>query len=200
MNPMIHEEPDSRKQEREEADAPGETAAGSDAVPALEGEDDGAAGSGVPSAAEDLAAMRERWLRAEADLQNFRRRARRDQDEVERLAEERVMLELIAALDDLERALAAAQEERVPEAWLRGVELVAGRMRETLQRRGVTAMLPEGERFDPRFHEAMLEVDAPDGVEPGSIVQVVLKGYRRDDRPLRAARVVVARAPAGSGA
>lgn len=160
--------------------------------------DAGPAGSGAGAppagAPEDF---KDRWLRAEAELQNFRRRAQREWEEAGRAAEERVMLEVILALDDLERALGAARESGAPESWTAGVQLVANRLAEYLARRGVTALDPVGEAFDPRFHEALLEVESGDAA-PGHVVQAVLRGYRRGDRALRAARVVVARRPAAS--
>ncbi len=155
---------------------------------------------GPPTEARDAAELRDRWLRAEAELQNYRRRAQRDLDEAERSAEERVMLEMIHALDDLDRALEAARGSKAPEAWLHGVRLVADRMKEYLARQGVVTLHPVGEPFDPAFHEALLEMDAPEGVAPGHVVQVVLTGYRRGARALRAARVVVARRPTGAPA
>jgi len=142
--------------------------------------------------------FRDRWLRAEAELQNFRRRASREWEEGRRLAEESVLLEMVAVLDDLERALAALEPEAAASSWARGVTLVAQRIREFLGRQGVTVEDPLGRPFDPAFHEALLEVDAEDAT-PGTVVQVAHKGYRRGARPLRAARVVVARTPAGSG-
>ncbi len=151
-----------------------------------------------PAAAGDEAGLyKDRWLRAEAELQNFRRRSVREWDEARRVAEERVMLEIIGAIDDLERALEAAGAAHDAESWIEGVRLTVQRLREYLTRQGVTTLDPLGERFDPTVHEAMLEVDAPEGRAAGDVVQVVLKGYARGDRTLRPARVVVARAPAG---
>ena len=141
--------------------------------------------------------FKNRWLRAEAELQNYRRRARREVEESRREAEERVMLEMIGALDDLERALRAAREAGESASWVQGVELVANRLREYLARQGVSVVEPLGQRFDPEFHESLLEIDAPPGASPGAVVEVVVKGYRRGERVLRAARVVVARAGAG---
>jgi len=140
---------------------------------------------------------KDRWLRAEADLQNFRRRAVRDREEYVRMAEDRLLLESIGLLDDLERAIAAFTAEQAAEAWVQGVVLTAQRMRDALARNGVSAVPSVGQPFDPTVHEALLEIDAPQGVAPGSIVQEVQKGYRRGERSLRAARVVVARTPAG---
>ncbi len=164
-------------------------------VPAA-GNDAPAGSAGAPGAAappaEDAAVLRDRWLRAEAELQNYRKRAVREREETRRAAEEAVMLEMIAALDDLDRALRAGAEAGVPDAWLSGVRLVAGRLVDFLARQGVAPVDPKGLLFDPALHEAVLEVDAP-GVEPGHVAEVVLRGWRRGERALRAARVVVAR-------
>ena len=154
------------------------------------------AGAGPVDTDEDAAVLRDRWLRAEAELQNFRRRAAREREETRRSAEESVMLELIAALDDLDRALATVPESGSPEAWTEGVRMVGSRLVEYLGRQGVVVLDPVGQPFDPVFHEAVLEMTVP-GVESGHVTQVLLRGWRRGMRALRAARVVVARAPDG---
>jgi molecular chaperone GrpE len=146
--------------------------------------------------AEEAVAFKDRWLRAEADLQNYRRRAAREREEAWRGAEESVMIEIITALDDLDRALGTARDSGAPEPWVEGVRLVANRLVDYLARQGVAALDPLGQPFDPAFHEAILEVEVP-GARAGDVAQVVLKGWRRGDRVLRAARVVVARPPAG---
>ncbi len=96
-------------------------------------------------------------------------------------------------LDDFDRALASAPDAGGGDAWVQGVTLTAQRLRDVLLRRGVTPIEAVGQPFDPAFHEALIEVPAPEGVPPGSVAQEVLRGYRRGDRALRAARVVVAR-------
>lgn len=156
--------------------------------------------SDAPAAApaEPAPDYKDRWLRAEAELQNFRRRASREWEEGRRTAEESVLLEMVAALDDLDRALDAARASGASGAWSDGVMLVAQRLRDGLARRGVTVEDPQGQPFDPAFHEALLEVDPPPGAAPGTVVEVVHKGYRRGPRALRPARVVVARTPSGS--
>jgi molecular chaperone GrpE len=136
---------------------------------------------------------KDRWLRTEADLQNFRRRAQRDVEEARRSATDRALLATIEQLDDLERALIAAGDAGAPEGWTQGVELVAQRMRDHLVRSGVQEIAAIGAPFDPTVHEALLEVDAPPGVAPGHVVEVARKGYQIQGRPLRPARVVVAR-------
>jgi molecular chaperone GrpE len=176
------------------------------AAPADELERADAAADAAPSAqgaatppAEGAAELRDRWLRAEADLQNFRRRAARELDEARRSAEESVMLDVIESLDDLERALDAVPDEGAAAGWAAGVRLVAQRLRDSLARRGVTVMDPVGQPFDPTFHDALLQLPAPEGVVPGTVVQVALRGYQRNGRALRAARVVVARAAGEEG-
>lgn len=139
---------------------------------------------------------KDRWLRAEAELQNTRRRSVRDREDAVRFAEDRLLIELIELLDDFERALASLAPEQAADAWAQGVALTAQRMREVLARRGVTPIVTLGQPFDPSFHEALMELPASAGVAPGSVAQEVQKGYRRGDRALRAARVVVARADA----
>jgi len=196
---VVNDRPDDT-QARARASEETETRAG-EAAPAPNADDAAAAEpllaaadaavTDVPPAAD--VDYKDRWLRAEADLQNFRRRAQRDVEEARRNAEERVLLEIVAAIDDLERALDSARAAGAAEAYIEGVQLVARRLAEYLARQGVTAIDPTGEPFDPRFHEALLEVPAGEGARPGDVVQVALKGYRRGERALRAARVVVAR-------
>jgi molecular chaperone GrpE len=135
---------------------------------------------------------KDRWLRAEAELQNTRRRLLRERDEAIRAREDRVLLDLIDLLDDLERAL-AARPDQAQDGWAQGVALTAQRMRDTLARHGVVPVPAVGERFDPAMHEAILEIPATQGTTPGHVAQEVLRGYRRGDRALRPARVVVAR-------
>ena len=172
-----------------------ETPAGPVSAPSTEAESFGAETMNAerlhtPEAAD----YKDRWLRAEAELQNTRRRAARDRDEAVRATEDRLLVELIELLDDLERALASLTPEQAGDAWAQGVALTAQRMRDALARRGVTVVAALGQPFDPAFHEALLEAPAPEGVAPGSVAQEVMRGYRRGDRALRAARVIVARA------
>jgi len=147
--------------------------------------------AGLPESAEYY---NDRWLRAEAELQNTRRRSARERDDAVRSAEDRLLLDLIEVIDDFERALASLPEGSANDAWTQGVTLTAQRLRDLLARRGVTPIESVGQPFDPAFHEALLEVPAKDDIAPGTVAQEVLRGYRRGDRALRAARVVVAKA------
>ena len=126
--------------------------------------------------------------RVAADFDNYRKRAARDQESLVARAHERLVKELLPVLDDLERALQAAEEHE--EAKLEeGVRLVHRNLAEALEREGLAEIETNG-RFDPHVHEALLT--QPSDAEEGSVIDVVQKGYRLGDKVLRPARVVVA--------
>ena len=127
--------------------------------------------------------------RTKADFENYRRRVAADVQAAQLRGKVEVAREVIEAVDNLERALAAAGEGD-GEGLAAGVEMVLGGLRETLGRNGVEAVDPQGEKFDPQWHEA-LSTAAAEGVEPGHVVEVMQKGYRLDGQLIRPARVVV---------
>ena len=130
--------------------------------------------------------------RVAAEFENYRKRVLRDQESLVARAHERLVKELLPVLDDLERALAAAEEHE--EAKLEeGVRLVHQELAAALEREGLAEIETNG-RFDPHVHEALLS--QPSEAEEGSVLEVVQKGYRLGDRVVRPARVVVAAAPA----
>jgi molecular chaperone GrpE len=134
----------------------------------------------------------DRLLRLAADFENYKKRAARERQEYVALANERLLAELLPILDDLERALTAA--ERHEEGQLEdGVRLVHRSLAALLERYGVTGIETDG-KFDPHVHEALLS--QPSEAEEGSVIDVVQKGYKLGDRVVRPARVVVAAAPA----
>jgi molecular chaperone GrpE len=127
--------------------------------------------------------------RLKAEFDNYRKRAARDQQALAARAHERLVKELLPVLDDLERALQAAEEH--DEAKLvDGVRLVQQALRQALEREGLAEIEADG-KFDPHVHEALLAQPA-EGAEEGDVVQVLQKGYRLGDRVLRPARVIVA--------
>jgi len=184
-----------RPDEREASDAAPGDERPVDVGPATDADaDDVEAPPSAPAAAE--VDYRDRWLRAEAEIQNVRRRAQRDLDEQTRAVEERMLLEVIDVLDDLDRALASAEKAGDTGSWIQGVRLVSDRLLSSLARSGATPIEPIGAPFDPHLHEAMLEVEAPEGMSAGDVVHVIRRGWKRSGRTLRPARVAVARAPA----
>jgi len=126
--------------------------------------------------------------RVKAEFDNYRKRAARDQASLVARAHERLVKELLPVLDDLERALGAAEEHE--EAKLEdGVRLVHRSLADALAREGLAEIETNG-KFDPHVHEALLT--QPSEAEEGSVIEVLQRGYKLGDRVLRPARVVVA--------
>jgi molecular chaperone GrpE len=136
---------------------------------------------------------KDQWLRAAADLDNVRKRARRDVAAAETRGIMRLARELLPALDNFERALAAAegQPENRDHHLTDGIRLVQSELLAALARVGIEPDSPKGERFDPHRHEALAQQPV-EGAEPGTIVEVYSAGYRHGEDVLRAAKVVVA--------
>jgi molecular chaperone GrpE len=155
---------------------------------------------GSPSTLEErlaeAEARRDEYLdllqRVQADFENYRKRAARDQERLVAHAHERLVRELLPVLDDLERALEAA--ERHEEAQLvEGVGLVGKALRTALAKEGLAEIATDG-TFDPHVHEALLTQPSADS-EPGSVLEVVQRGYRLGEKVVRPARVIVAAEP-----
>jgi len=145
-------------------------------------------GTEEPCQEPEPAAEDDRLLRLAADFENYKKRAARERLEYVAHANERLIAELLPILDDLERALAAAEQHE--EAQLEeGVRLVHRSLAGLLERHGVQAIETDG-KFDPHVHEALLS--QPSEADEGSVLDVVQKGYRLGDRVVRPARVVVA--------
>jgi molecular chaperone GrpE len=126
--------------------------------------------------------------RLAAEFENYKKRAAREQASQSARATERLMKELLPIVDDLERALQAAEEHE--EAKLEeGVRLVHRQLAAVLEREGLAEIETNG-KFDPHVHEALLS--QPSEADEGAVVEVLQKGYRLGDRVLRPARVVVA--------
>jgi len=141
---------------------------------------------------------KDKWLRSEAELDNVRKRARRDVLAGESRGVAKLAKELLPALDNLERALAAAesQPENRDHHLTDGIRLVQSELLGALARVGIEPDSPKGEQFDPHRHEALAQ-QSVEGAEPGTIVEVYSAGYRiragaADEMVLRPARVVVA--------
>jgi molecular chaperone GrpE len=132
--------------------------------------------------------------RVKAEFDNYRKRAARDQESLVARAHERLVKDLLPVLDDLERALEAAEAHE--EAKLEeGVALVARSLAAVLRKEGLEEV-PTGGKFDPHVHEALLS--QPSEAAEGSVIEVLQKGYRLGDRVIRPARVVIA-APKADG-
>ena len=153
--------------------------------------------SGTPGGeADEVAALvqeRDRYLdlarRAQADFENYRKRAAQQATDAAKRARSDLAKELLPVVDSLERALEADPD--AADGLAKGVALVRDQLIATLGRAGVEAYDPAGERFDPAWHEALSTAPAPEGIEAGTILEVLDRGYRIDGQVLRPARVVV---------
>ena len=130
----------------------------------------------------------DRLQRLQAEFENYRKRAARDQQALVARAHERLVKELLPILDDLGRALEAAEQHE--EAALEdGVRLVHKQLVDVLAKEGLTEIDTDG-AFDPHVHEALLA--QPSDAEAGTVLEVLQKGYRLGDHVLRPARVTIA--------
>jgi molecular chaperone GrpE len=147
-----------------------------------------------------LEAERDEYLelarRTKADFENYRKRVDREAARAEARGRARLARDLLSVLDNLERALAAAEakdDDAAPGHIAEGVRLVHAELAGILANAGVEAYEPEGEPFDPEVHEAMMTKPAP-AEEAGKVLEVLAKGYRLNGELLRPARVVVGEA------
>ena len=132
--------------------------------------------------------------RTKADFENFRKRMTSEVLAAGARGKAEVLRDVLPVLDDLERALQAAgldPEGDSEDGLAHGVLLVFRSLRDALMRNGIEALDPQGEKFDPNLHEA-LSTQPADGAEPGTVVEVMQKGYRLGEQLIRPARVVVA--------
>jgi len=152
----------------------GEATAAGEAAPAGEAEPD----------------YKDQWMRAVAELDNVRKRSRRDAAVAEQRGIARLAREQLPALDNLDRAIDSAREQGAPDEFVNGLSLVRGELIAAFERVGIVAYSPQGEPFDPHVHEAIAQQPA-DGVAAGTVIEVYQSGYRLGDEILRAAKVVV---------
>ena len=145
----------------------------------------------------DVGRLQDQVLRSAADFQNYRRRTAADLSRARADGRAEAVTQLLDVVDDLTRTVdAAAAAEPSPAAFdalKQGLDLVFQKMLDGLGRLDVQPIAAHGQPFDEHFHEALMQQDAPDGAEPGSVVGVMQPGYLMGERVLRHARVSVAR-------
>ncbi|MDE2304016.1 MAG: nucleotide exchange factor GrpE [Gammaproteobacteria bacterium] len=135
------------------------------------------------------------YLRAVAELENFRKRSERELDQARKFAIERFAQELVTVADALEAAIASAAGGP-DRAHLEGVQATLRQLYRAFEKVGIQIIDPAGKPFDPSWHEAMVAQESAEAA-PDTILTVVQKGYSLNGRLLRPARVVVSRAPGG---
>lgn len=152
--------------------------------------------SELAAAREESAKQRDLYLRSCADLDNYRKRVQREKEDLTKFANESILREVLPVVDNLERALQhAAQGEGQDGGLLQGVEMTLGQFRKVLEKFGVVPITALGTGFDPARHEAMGQIESRDAA-PNTVVQELQRGYLLNERLLRPALVMIAKAPA----
>ena len=151
---------------------------------------------GEPTVAElqaELEAIRDKWLRALADHENYKKRVKRDIDDAVHRAVQGLLGNFLPVGDNLERALSVAPSEPDEQIapLVKGIEMVQQEFFSALAKQGITPIESVGRPFDPNIHDALQQFDSPDHA-PGIVTMEYEKGYRRGDKLLRPARVIVA--------
>jgi molecular chaperone GrpE len=136
----------------------------------------------------ELAEMKDKYLRLYSDFDNFRKRTAKEKLEMIQSASERVIIDILPVIDDMERATANAQEGEISE----GIQLIFSKLNSTLTSKGLKAMEAKGEVFNADIHEAITQFPAPTEDDKGKVFDVVEKGYFLNEKVIRFAKVVVA--------
>jgi molecular chaperone GrpE len=139
---------------------------------------------------QELAELKDRYLRSLAENENARKRIRQQSDEMVRLQRENLLRELLPVVDNLERAVEAARDGGNGKTIVDGVEMVLRNMLDFLKTHGVTQLASVGQPFDPQRHEAVDQIESSDH-PPNTVVNEFHRGYQIGDRLLRPARVAV---------
>jgi molecular chaperone GrpE len=144
----------------------------------------------------DVEKFKGQWMRAVADFDNFRKRSRREVDDAKRAGREELLRDLLPVFDNLERAIVSAQAATDAKAVAGGLTMVQRQFLDTLAKSGVKKVPGVGQPFDPSVHEAIQQVETSDH-PPGTVMAEVQPGYMEGERLVRAAMVIVSKAPSG---
>lgn len=138
--------------------------------------------------------FQDRAIRSAADLENYRKRAQKEKEDVQKFGVEKLLKDLLPVVDNLDRALDAAGKSPDFDSFQKGVAMTRKSFEDSLARHGVKGFSAKGQPFDPRLHEAIQQVETAE-VPAGHVVYEVTRGFYLNDRLVRPAMVVVARAP-----
>jgi len=127
------------------------------------------------------------WQRAQADFANYKRRVEQELQEIGKLSNANLVLNLLTVLDDLERALSSVPDDLTDGSWVDGIVLIDRKFRGALEAMGLSTIESLGEPFDPNVHEAVMQAEGEEGI----VVKELEKGYKFQDRIIRPTKVVV---------
>ena len=160
-------------------------------------EADAADPSAAHVALDEFEEAKQRWLRAEAELENVRKRMRREMEENRKFASLPLFRDVLPVMDNLQRAISSAEQNESSTGLLDGVKMVAQQLATVLEQHNCRPIRAEGETFDPNRHEAIAQ--APSDQHPaGTVMQVVQAGYQLHDRVVRPSQVMVSQGAASS--
>jgi molecular chaperone GrpE len=134
----------------------------------------------------------DKYLRALAELDNQRKRSMREKEELQKYANERLILEILPVIDNFERAIDAGKQADNVAQMVDGVKMILKQLREILEKEGVAPFESLGEKFDPYKHEALLAIESKEH-EPYTVLEEIQKGYTMKDRVIRPAKVTVSK-------
>lgn len=144
-------------------------------------------------AQDEAAKMKDQFVRSEAEMANLRRRVEKDVENAHRFGQEKLVKELLAVADNLERAIISTEGENVDvNAIKEGVDMTLKGLLDVFGKFSIEAIDPHGEPFDPQLHQAMSMVENPE-VEPNTVIAVMQKGYQLHGRLVRPAMVMVSK-------
>jgi len=138
--------------------------------------------------------FRERWLRSQAELENYRKRAQKELDQERQYRSLPVVRDILPGLDNLQRALQVAKTSKDVDQLLQGVQMVATQLQEALSRHAVVPIPAVGQPFDPNLHEAIQQAPSKEH-PPMTVLHEVERGYQMYDRVVRPTKVIVSVAP-----
>jgi molecular chaperone GrpE len=141
-----------------------------------------------------LGEARDKMLRAQAELDNYRKRARRELEDERRYAEIDLIRDLLPVLDNISRAVDAAEKKADAASLLEGIKLVRQQLGSLLERHNCKPIEAEGQPFDPAHHEAVMQQPSADHAE-NTVMMAVQTGYQLHDRVVRPAQVIVSKKP-----
>jgi molecular chaperone GrpE len=168
--------------------------AAADAFAAAMAEDQGSSLAGAAELQAKVDDLQNKLLRTQAEMENFRRRTYREQEEARKFESLRLVRDMLSPMDGLNRAIASAEQTGDLQNLLDGIRMVANQFKEVLKAHNAEPIEAMGKPFDPNLHEALTQIPSPDH-EPMTVLQVVEMGYRLHDRVVRPARVIVSSAP-----
>jgi len=144
-----------------------------------------------PSIEEQLADYKDRYVRLNAEFDNFRKRTRKEREDLIKTAGESILVNILPVVDDFDRAVKSMENATDIQAVKDGVTLIANKFNEFLKRQGIVEMESTGNPFDTDLHEAITQIPAPSEELKGKVVDVIQKGYRLNDKVIRYAKVVI---------